>query len=311
VEQSLLSSESRGLLAKACHTFGVPGYEMGRQLILHIGRHKTGTTSLQKFLSLNDRVLLDQHDILYPTSGRRGHYHHPVFWSVINDNNAIDSEVTVRVTDEAKEHNAKTVILSSEILSRPSVTKDQLRVIKNEFQIFDISILVFLREQHDFLESVYAERIKKGLLCYPNNIYTIDKELNYYTFIKKYADVFGNDNIIVLTYKNNPEHSIFNDFLNALGCTSNNRFIFPRRKNVRLPWMYIEILRILNSKKRVREKLTANKMKKIMKVANKIIPGIIDRPRPLSIKERSDIMDSYEETNNMLAREYLGRDNLF
>jgi hypothetical protein len=298
-------------MAKARHTCGIPGSEMDRQLILHIGRHKTGTTSLQKFLSLNDQILLDKHNILYPTSGRRVNYHHPVFWRLINDNNGLDYALRDRVVDEAKERNARKIILSSEILSRPSVTREQLDTIKSEFRIFDISVLVFLRKQHDFLESVYAEMIKTGILCYPAKIHTIDVELNYYTFISKYADVFGKDNIIVLPYKTNSEHSIFNDFLNALGCEPDNNFIFPRRKNTRLPWMYIEVLRIVNKSERVRKKLDENKIRKLANITHRIIPGIVDKPRPLSDTERSDIMDAYDETNNMLAREYLGRDSLF
>jgi hypothetical protein len=284
---------------------------MGRQLILHIGRHKTGTTSLQRFLSLNDRILLDQHNILYPTTGRRGNQHYPIFWRLINDKDGIDREIIDRVEDEVQEQNANKVILSSEILSRPSVTKKQLSIIKNEFGLFNISVLVFFREQHDFLESMYAERVKKRLLWYPDNIFNVNYALNYYDFIKKYADVFGKENIIIFSYKKHQEHSIFNDCLRALECKPDNKFELPSRKNTRLPWMYIEMLRRVNKNKQMRSVLAGRKMRKIARIAYKIIPGIVDRPKPLSYKERDMIMDTYEETNKMLAREYLDRDSLF
>ena len=51
------------------------------EIIIHIGRHKTGTTSIQHFLVLNEELLLNQYGIYYPEIGRCPlfKYHHPLF----------------------------------------------------------------------------------------------------------------------------------------------------------------------------------------------------------------------------------------
>ena len=42
---------------------------MKKRIIIHAGTHKTGTTFLQSFLSLNYKRLLDK-GILFPLSGK-------------------------------------------------------------------------------------------------------------------------------------------------------------------------------------------------------------------------------------------------
>ena len=46
-----------------------------KEVILHIGAHKTGTTSLQEYLSLN-RDVLENNKIHYPRFAKTHDYHH-------------------------------------------------------------------------------------------------------------------------------------------------------------------------------------------------------------------------------------------
>jgi len=44
-------------------------------LYIHIGLHKTGTTSIQNFLTLNENIL-SKKGYLYPATGRKGQAQH-------------------------------------------------------------------------------------------------------------------------------------------------------------------------------------------------------------------------------------------
>lgn len=50
-----------------------------RQLILHIGTHRTGTSALQQFFLMN-RHVLDKNGVYYPLTGCNAEgMHHPLF----------------------------------------------------------------------------------------------------------------------------------------------------------------------------------------------------------------------------------------
>jgi hypothetical protein len=56
---------------------------------LHIGTHKTGTSSIQNFL-LNNQEYLRERGFLYPTAGRPKIFsdgHHNLFWALSNHKN--------------------------------------------------------------------------------------------------------------------------------------------------------------------------------------------------------------------------------
>ena len=59
---------------------------MKKNIIIHAGTHKTGTTFLQSFLSLNFKELLNE-GILFPLSGRIGKFggHHNIAWQLNED----------------------------------------------------------------------------------------------------------------------------------------------------------------------------------------------------------------------------------
>ena len=59
---------------------------MKKRIIIHAGTHKTGTTFLQSFLSLNYKRLLDK-GILFPLSGKIGKFsgHHNIAWQLNDD----------------------------------------------------------------------------------------------------------------------------------------------------------------------------------------------------------------------------------
>ena len=96
-----------------------------KQLYIHIGTHKTGSTLLQKFLVSNESRFLKQ-GILYPKLCRKDNNHHQLLikfcpklgHTVLKNYNdkQIDS-LKKRFDQEIKTSGAKKIILSSEDFS--------------------------------------------------------------------------------------------------------------------------------------------------------------------------------------------------
>lgn len=284
------------------------------EIILHIGRHKTGTTSLQHFFSVNEALLLKRAGILYPQTGRDPWYqfHHPVFRSLIADGQGMDKDLVKGIMNEAEVKGAARILLSSEMLSRPTVTQAQLEEIRRQFADCPVSLIVYLRRQDTFLQSTYAERIKQGLLSAPDTIFNIDAALDYYQFIQKYASVFGADAMAVRSYDRAVKAGLYEDFLGVLGVKYDSQFVNPEKKhNERWPWSYLELVRHANASGWGRKLMTHHYVSGAAARLGRLFPTILDKPLPLTPREKESILRQYHDSNNKLAKEFMGQSELF
>ena len=118
---------------------------------IHIGLHKTGTTSLQRyFLHHGDAGTLG--DIDYPMipATRNSRAHH----ILAGFGGPRSGEAIARLVDVIANSKADHVVLSSELLS----LADPARV--RETLGCDAAIVVYLRRQDEYLESFYREVVK-------------------------------------------------------------------------------------------------------------------------------------------------------
>jgi len=283
------------------------------EIVLHVGRHKTGTTTLQNFLALNEDRLLKREGILYPQAGRdaRHHCHHPLFREFIETGQCIDASLVADVLDEGERRGALRILLSSEMLSRKCVTGDQLQEIRQSFRNNRFSIIVYLRRQDALLQSMYAERVKRGLLAAPDTIHDIDVCLDFHKFIRKYSAVFGENAITIRIYEH-ASHGIFMDFLEALGASFDSEYVLPeRRRNERLPWLYVELLRRANTTALGRKIAVHPLIRQTAIKMRQLFPNAMDRPEPITAAEREILIQTYKESNTRLAQEFLNRSSLF
>ncbi|MCB1756162.1 MAG: hypothetical protein KDJ38_11600 [Gammaproteobacteria bacterium] len=131
-----------------------------KKIVLHIGRHKSGTTSIQQFLHTNPEWL-GRFGYYYPTIGKRAYAHHELGerfsrqslrsagpeYLLKNDEYAKSLIAEIDATD-------KSIIISSEAFQNcdPSV-------IKKLFDKYDVRIVIYLRNQVSYLPSAYAQKI--------------------------------------------------------------------------------------------------------------------------------------------------------
>lgn len=193
---------------------GLPGQACGarsrlvcptvlERIVLHIGLHKTGTTSIQASLVDSYDALLGR-GILYPRAGRAGVAHNWLAEELLITDTPI-SEVPshVDIVEEALVARPEAIIISAEGLT---VSPDGLPVtsrrpvewarrLSEELQPHRIEVLAYVRPQWEYVESAYAELVKLGLTWEPFDRYvertTADDGLDYLEKFRPWRQAFG------------------------------------------------------------------------------------------------------------------------
>lgn len=136
------------------------------KLILHVGTHKTGTTSTQDTLALN-RSLLERNGVIYPEIGKANGQHGLVTeWIDLPKPLHLQTTAVEAWKMLGREHGKsdRTVLISSEELSRSSpnmrVDMAHLRVLCSAFD--EVRVVCFLRNQATYMQSLYLEIVKGG-----------------------------------------------------------------------------------------------------------------------------------------------------
>ena len=150
------------------------------RLILHIGTHKTATTSIQQFLRQHDQTLAKR-GVYYPNYdliGRGGHYAHLGMANALAGRHKSYSRQTAlsffrKVREKAKDFD--TTIISAEPLYRhvdndpgdsPYYKPEEYWPLRRAFieRIHDVfgeaEVVVVFRRQMDYAQSLYQEHVK-------------------------------------------------------------------------------------------------------------------------------------------------------
>lgn len=219
-----------------------------KTLYLHVGTHKTGTTSIQKWLHEQSAMLLDV-GVLVPQMGRpfqNTSGHHNLAWELSGDPRFSEAYGTRReLFDELSSICHESVILSSEdfgcVSNKPDVLKsflDEFR--KNDYQV---NLIVYLRDPIDYGVSLHGEYKKQlsfqdvtenasldELRCKtdPRNFVSeITKaksyhlrdalpcfqDFNYARLVGNYERAAGTENVFVRAYS----HDVIDDFAALIG----------------------------------------------------------------------------------------------
>ena len=132
-----------------------------REIYIHIGTHKTGTTSIQNFLGTN-REALKKGGLYVPLSGTIGPAagHHNIAWELRNDQRFHPRFGTVSdLTAELRGVECQRVVLSSEDFEYLSQYPERLRFLDDELRElgYKRNYVVFLRNKRDYLFSLFCE----------------------------------------------------------------------------------------------------------------------------------------------------------
>lgn len=202
-------------------------------IYLHIGTHKTGTSSIQSFFYSNEK-LLRREKLLYPLFSKNHsgplcsavkdnpltyfyYKKHKNFTNskIIDENERIKSEIRKNVTE--KKYN--NIIFSGEELSFLSLSEVyRLKELLSKTH-HEIKIIIYKRDSEDYFLSAFQQHLKAGL-----SYREIKRNPPKYIFeeaYKNFSTVFKTSNIIVRDF-NSCKNDVVSDFIKTLALKINN-----------------------------------------------------------------------------------------
>jgi hypothetical protein len=185
---------------------------------LHVGTHKTGTTSIQRFCAQNDTALAAA-GLLYPRAARLESEepgHHNVAFELSGD--ARYAPARPKLADVVGEIGAQRPLqacLSSEAFEYLHVMPERLARLRAAFEAirYGTAVIVYLRSQAEYIESLYADLVQHGLRTrFAPFLAQILRDgvfrfadvrtyrFDYSVLVDGFADVFGDEAVIVRPY---------------------------------------------------------------------------------------------------------------
>jgi len=176
---------------------------LGR-VILHIGRHKSGTSSLQRYLSQNQAALRAA-GWLYPSAGQDGRLaHHLLAESAATEKarqrqgfeKSLSAEEFHRALAEETLNWHGSLIFSSEAFQNVQPNR-----LKSYFPPGQTTVVVYLREQAEYAISSYQQKVQAT-----NSSLTLEAHclaragVDYFKFLNQWATAYGKDHLIVARY---------------------------------------------------------------------------------------------------------------
>ena len=301
-------------------------------LYLHIGMPKTGTSSLQLFLVQNQEALAKQ-GFAYPmmpgryfavSPNRNAHF---LAGKIKDAQGHEDLDQTEQIKKQSFElldrtfWNTDNVILSDEAIWNTYKSDDPecLRSIRTFCEERDIALklIVYLRRQDYYLESYWKQQIlKRGVnWSWERMIKKTPKYivLDYYKHLEVLAKEVGRENIMVQLYYEEC-FDLCSDFLRVAGIKLTDEFEPLQEKiNLSLNNNYAQIKRILNgvcSEDPVKWNMDHKWLKRMVINGSRLDKEQYESTM-FSEEERRKFLKRFEEVNHKIAREYMGRDELF
>jgi hypothetical protein len=185
-------------------------------LDLHIGLHKTGTSTLQSFFVTNETTLR-RHSIVYPRTERKDTSHYAIS-RVLGTEDALKS---VMVDWHAECAQFQHALVSAECLSNAFLNKDILsRFCDAAARHFHTRIIIYLRRQDELKTSVYGQVAREWFQgsIFDENHY----EYDHLKRLEILETAVGKDNLIVRRYRH--DQKVEHDFLAIYGLSAGQGF---------------------------------------------------------------------------------------
>lgn len=302
-------------------------------LYLHIGMPKTGTSYIQKFLKENRNVLKEKG------------YVFPIFPEVPNvlpQRNARFLLHTYR-DEKGKADKAKTLEIwnsnfdyiselftkyDNMIMSEESIwglNKKNNRFWKKlkkevDNRGIDCKVIAYLRRQDLFEQSHWAQKVQEYETCTFNEyINGVSRDrLYYYTRLNDIAKFMGKENIIVRVYEKQQwggtQKNLISDFFETVGLELTEEFLPPEKSvvNISLSGKYLAFKHYMN--RYPERQAIQHKKDCLYKALGELAYRNASNTNYsknvfLSQEETVAYLDKFKEENELVAREYLGRED--
>ena len=267
-------------------------------LILHIGRHKTGTTSLQHFLHAN-REELRKYGIIYPEPIEAVAAHHGIAIALKAGHDVSQYREMLRGLRPRKQN----VLLSSEGFQR--LRPREMRKLCGRYPTMAV---VYIREQFSYAWAAYAQTV-----CAGPDTRSFEEALrtyvpDYHKFLSRWLAITkGNLKVRIFERKQLIEGDVVADFCQVILSLDKNKFSQTRIVNETLGWRSVNFLRRVNEYVLQHPERLAVK-RQVFDALKKITaeyPELMEKPNfPPGVRERYQAL--FVEQNKRVASEFLG-----
>jgi len=286
---------------------------MRRTLFLHIGSHRTATTSIQQFMFRNLDPLLEN-GIFYPLRVPR----HIRLMTEIFDGRQNADEVARSLNERAdeREQDIHTLVLSDEDIS---IRKDLTPLLPFRDH-FDVKVIFSMRRQDIWLESWYFQNVKwqwnpKLSHCtFPEFLATRQDFhwIHYDQFVRTLEALFGTENLILNVFEKGqmpggPVHA----FCRNIGLADLSAFGPASHYNSSMSAEMVEFVRHMpldhfnpperDLLRQAFENMDRKSLGHTGKQSELLLP----------LEERKQILAEYAEGNRALAQRHFDRSDLF
>lgn len=227
---------------------------------LHIGLPKTGTTAIQNSMFAAPEALA-RHGVHYVRSGTdkfgdRGH--HILVMGVLGDRgryikpNITEEEIAAAwplALREIEETDAAHFFLSSELFSFAVIDPEDIARIRDLLKGYRVNVVLVLRDIADFVDSVYAQRLKGGFAGTVEEFVDLNwQNLHWREMTHRWARVFGRVNMKVFDFAALKQGSLVDNFFRKTFGAAYEGNLFPREAmNPALPYYAAQLIREVNA----------------------------------------------------------------
>ena len=304
-------------------------------LILHIGGPKTGSSSIQKFLTINSKELAEQKIFIPTFLGEEGH-HWLALLSFTEDrvedlvtqyglNNPIkrmeerQKKVSQLKHFLEKEYD-KDWIISTEILASRLRNEKEIRQLKDLLEnLFDkIKIIIYLRNPLQAAISQWSTDVINGSIR--DSLYLpeqVQETFHYERLIKRWTSVFSEFEFFIRLYQKKSllENDLIKDFCHYTNISITKELRIPETVNKKLSYLGLKILREVNTKipYLVQDGKEYKYNKKRERIDTYFIKHFSSYPsyKP-SLNEEKSYRDFYKESDAWVKNKYFpGLDSLW
>jgi hypothetical protein len=294
-------------------------------LWIHIGTHKTGTTSIEAFLKTNRKALADQGIglLTFPRDARRALREHAEGHEAAATNLANTLEHLITKQSRACANQPNTYILSwegfcgnaSKGYSDAHLMANALNV-ASKYSNLNPYIILYIRPQEEFISSYYSQTVKDGKT---KSIQEFLHDLpsasfNWLRLTETFERQFGADQVVVERYCRElfpGKNEILKDFCAHLSIDTRG-LTFPlssinSAKNAGWSKPMIEIARILNAQ------VSKNEQQTMKEIFNELTPQIAKKDYAyFDAHTTTLIRNNYFESNQALcAKRFPTQTSLF
>lgn len=277
------------------------------KIYLHLGAHKTGTTSLQSALKRSPTAL-SRENAAYLDKGKKN------FRDMMSGKKSINSE-WIEDFLSPQDRKIENVLISEEdILGFCQIT-DPVRIYSEFDEVVDrihetfknisnVKILFSIRNYADFIPSVYSQEVKRGRVSASFDEYLSEKvdlqNISWMPCIEKLSNTFG-DNICIWTYEfyRNDHRKVYQQF----GIKSERTYdILDRALKVHNPSLSqagISAMRAINA-----ISIEQNDKSEIMSIIAKKLAASEKYPKPefLTRKQRDILEQAYISDIDLISK---------